>query len=355
LLTDIQTPSIWQIGTFIFLILAFWVIQRFALNPLLQKFALILKDKEYNVQYEFLHHYNKPLRYVFLFTGLYVSLSYLFGMNLWKIEALGKLFDSFLILCGFLGVYHLLSYYAVHPAEWKLFNKEKMNEAIFPFLCRFGKVAVFFLAFTVVSAQWGYNMNGFIAGLGIGGIALALGAKDVLSNIFGGTAVVLDKPFAIGDVISTEDKRLQGIVEDINFRSTRLQTFEKEIIYVPNSLLANQPIYNYSRRDRRRVRFHLGLSLDTPGIKVRNVIDDIKSSLIEHEGVDSQSFNVFFDEYTQTSLDILIVYFTNSADYTEYIKIKEGVNFIVMNILKNHEATLAPAIQHMNYNRNILQ
>lgn len=314
-----------------------------------------MKDKDYSVQYEFLHHYNQPFRYVFLFTGLYLALSYLLGINLWKMELLRKSYDSFLILCGFLGVYKLLSYYANHPAEWKLFNKEKMNEAIFPFLCRFGKVAVVFLAFTVISAQWGYNMNGFITGLGIGGIALALGAKDVLSNIFGGTAVVLDKPFAIGDVISTEDKRLQGVVEDINFRSTRLRTFDKEIIYVPNSLLANQPIYNYSRRDRRRIRFHLGLSLDTPGIKVRGVLDEIKSALIQHDGVDSESFNVFLDEYSQTSINLLIVYFTNSAEYGEFIKVKEEINFIIMNILQKQEVSLAPAVQHMNYNRNVLQ
>lgn len=314
-----------------------------------------LKQKDYNVQYQILHHYNNPLRFIVFLTGFYFALSYLLEVNLWNIEVLKKGYHSIVILSVFFGIYRLFSYYALHPDEWMLFNKEKMNQAIFPFLCRFGKVMVVFLAFTVILAQWGYNMNGFIAGLGIGGVALALGAKDVLSNIFGGTAVVLDKPFSIGDVISTEDRKLQGVVEDINFRSTRLRTFDKEMIYVPNALLANQPIYNYSRRDRRRVRFQLGLDLNTPGYQIRKVIDEIKSAIIEYENIESENFSVFFDEYTQTSINILVVYYTNSADYSESMKSKEEMNFIIVDILNKNGVTLAPAIQLMNYNRNILQ
>lgn len=344
-----------KIIVFISMILGIWLFQQYALNPLIQKFNHHLKQKDYNVQFEIVHHYNKSFRYIFFVTGFYFAVSYLLDINVWEIDHLKKIYHSFVILCLFLGIYRLLSYYAEHPDEWNLFNKEKMNSAIFPFVCRFGKVAIVFLAITVISTQWGYNMNGFIAGLGIGGIALALGAKDILSNIFGGTAVVLDKPFSIGDVISTEDKRLQGTVEDINFRSTRLRTFDKEMIYVPNALLANQPIYNYSRRDRRRIRFHIGLSLDTPGYKIRNVMDEIKKAIMEHDHLENENFSVFFDEYTQTSLNILVVYFTNSADYTLSMKAKEDMNFIVMDILRKNEVSLAPAVQSMNYNRNILQ
>jgi MscS family membrane protein len=356
-ISDLHTlfPTVIKIVLFVLMVVAMWVFQQYVLNPIIEKLVNYLKEKGRNVQKEILHHYNNSFRSIFFVSGLIFALSYLLSVNMWDIQNLKKLYHSFLILCLFLGIYRLFSYYAQHPDEWNLFNKEKMNSAIFPFICRFGKVAVVFLAFTVISAQWGYNMNGFVTGLGIGGFALALGAKDVLSNIFGGTAVVLDKPFSIGDVISTEDSRLQGTVEDINFRSTRIRTFDKEMIYVPNSLLANQPIYNYSRRDRRRVQFHLGLSLETPGYQVRKVMDAIKTAIIQHAGVESEDFSIFFDEYTQTSLNILVVYYTSSADYSQAMKAKEEINFIVMDILKENEIALAPAVQHMTYTRNVLK
>lgn len=346
---QITQPSMLTVLISIGMGLGVWIIQKYLLPILNNKISSFLESKDFIVQAEVLRQYNNPIRHVLFLTGIYISISYLLQMNIWKIELFQKIYQSFIIAFFIIGIYHTLSHYAKNPSEWKLFNKEQMNEAIFPFLCRLGKVAVIFIGFTIISSLWGYNMNGFIAGLGIGGIALALGAKDVLSDLFGGMSVVLDKPFSIGDIISTEDNRLHGIVEDVNFRSTRLQTFNKERIYVPNSLLSNQPIYNYSRRDKRRMKFHLCLAPETSEEKMKVVMEKILGALMVHEGVDHENCIVFFDEYTPVSNNVLVRYYTNTSDYAEAMKIKEDINFSIMNILKEEDVLLSDANQNFIY------
>ena len=97
----------------------------------------------------------------------------------------------------------------------------------------------------MVAQEWDYRIDGFIAGLGLGGLAFSLAAKDTLSNVFGGLVVILDKPFSIGDWIKTPS--VEGTVEDISFRSTKVRTFAQALVTVPNATLANEPVTNWTR------------------------------------------------------------------------------------------------------------
>jgi len=332
---------------FILIMVGTWAFQFFLLKKIFNKISEKFEQRGLLFESHALKMFNRSIRYTLLVTIFFYSLHFFTNIQFWEIPLLMKLYKSLLIILFVSGIYRLLGFYAEHPEEWKLFNKEKMTHLLFPFLCRFGKYTALFMAFVMIANEWGYAMNGFLTGLGIGGIALALGTKDVLSHIFGGMAVALDKPFSIGDLISTEDKQIQGFVEDMNFRSTRIRTFDKAVIYVPNALLANKAIFNYTRRDKRRVRFHIGIDLNTPEDKIRTLIDRIHGEIFSHPGVSEDNVNVFVDEYTQTALNILILYYTNTADFADAMYTKQEINLAIRKILDEEGIPLSPAVHYV--------
>ncbi|MDZ4957112.1 mechanosensitive ion channel, partial [Clostridium perfringens] len=139
-----------------------------------------------------------------------------------------------------------------------------------------------------------FGFTGFIAGLGISGIAFALMAQDAFSNLFGGMIIVLDRPFAIGDWIQTA--QVEGIVEDITFRSTKIRTFSMAVATVPNSKLANENIINWTQRKLRRIHFKFTIKYDTEVEKIKSCVDKIESKLKDHEKVDKDLIIVSFND-----------------------------------------------------------
>ena len=136
-----------------------------------------------------------------------------------------------------------------------------------------------------------------------------------------GVIIFMDSPFTIGDWIKCKD--VEGIVEDINFRSTRIRTFDKVFVTVPNSLLVNEPILNFNKRESRKVTMDIGVTYDTPMEKLHYCVDSIRRILIGHDGVDNETINVNFSTLDEGSLDISIYFFINKTSFDEYMMIKE--------------------------------
>lgn len=130
------------------------------------------------------------------------------------------------------------------------------------------------LGFVTVAREWNYDISAFIASLSIGSLAVAFAAKDALANVFGSMIILLDKPFKIGDWIKANG--IEGIVESVSFRSTCIRTFPQELVYIPNSLLSNTPITNYTLRERRRIDFTLGLTYGTTAAQIEEFIFKLK-------------------------------------------------------------------------------
>jgi MscS family membrane protein len=339
-----------QIAFALALLALAWVIQRYLVKPLFQKIIKFLTKKDSHFHVHIFECYEKAVQHAIIVGTFFVSLFVLLGISL-QHEFLTNLLVSTLIFYGFLGLYRLLDFYAKNPSELNLARKENSESVLLPLFCRFSKYGFMAIAFIFISYQWGFNLTGLIAGLGIGGIALALGLKDVLSNMFGGMAVALDRPFSRGDWISTQDRKIEGLVEEINFRSTKILTFDRAILYVPNTVLANQPIINWTRRDVRRVKFQLAIEPNTPEINIRRAIFRITQTLNEYPGVRNDNINVFIDEITEAGLMLKVVYFTNTAEFTEAMAIKQEMNFAIHRILREEKVQLSPVIQQMQWNR----
>jgi len=179
----------------------------------------------------------------------------------------------------------------------------------------------------------------------LGGLAFALAAKDLLANIFSGMVIIADRPFSIGDWIKTSD--LEGTIEDINFRSTKIRTFEHALVTVPNSNLINAPIINFTKREMRRITFNLGVTYDTPSQALKKCIEKIQHMLVQHPSIDNKTIFVKFDSFGENGLHIFMYFFTKTTVWEEYLNIKQDVNFQILKILEEENVSIAfPRTSH---------
>ena len=279
-----------------------------------------------------------PFRVLVGFSGVYIALRLL---NLPpNVDAVNlNLFRSLLIILiawGFMNLFNQTS--GVFESLAKRFSVE-VNDILIQFIAKGTRIIIIALAVSIVVQEWGYNVNSFVAGLGIGGLAFALAAQDTLANLFGGMVITLDKPFTLGDWIETPS--VEGVVEEITFRSTRVRTFAQALVHVPNATIVKEPITNWSRMGKRRVMFTLGVMYSTPREKLERCTRLIEALLIDHEEIDNEFIVVRFNEFNQSSLDVFIYCFALTTQWAEFLRIKEDINFKAMDILKEQGVSIA--------------
>lgn len=281
--------------------------------------------------------FERPARVLFIILGLYFSLLYLPYVDAAQ-DIITRLFRSSIIVLVAWGIYNLD---IVYSGLLKNIGKNigiQFDEIIVPFLSKIIKLITVLLAISIIAQEWDYEVSGFIAGLGLGGLAFALAAQDSLSNLFGGMVIIVDKPFTVGDWISTPS--VEGIVEDITFRSTKVRTFAQAIVTVPNSKLANEPITNWAAMGKRQITFHLKVAYSTPRAKLEKCVERIKTTLIEHPDVHKQTIFVVFDRYNDSSLDIFLYFFTITTVWQEFLMVKQDINFKIMRILEEEGVSM---------------
>ena len=163
-------------------------------------------------------------------------------------------------------------------------------------------------------------------------------AQDTASNFIGGVVIVADKPFAVGDWIQTSS--LEGVVEDISLRSTRIRTFKDALVVVSNSSLAADEIINWSRMNKRRVEMTLGFTYQTSRETLGKVVEGIRELLKSDENVVGDP-TVAFNEFGESSLNVTVSYFLNQTGYADYIRLKEQLNFQIMDLCESLGADFA--------------
>jgi MscS family membrane protein len=212
-------------------------------------------------------------------------------------------------------------------------TESKLDDQLVPVVRKSLKTFVGVLAFLFVAQNLGYSVASLLAGLGIGGLAVALAAKDTLSNFFGSLTILIDRPFVVGDWIETGSN--EGVVEEIGFRSTRIRTFAKTQISVPNSVLANSAINNWSRMPIRRVKMTVGVTYHSSAEQMEKAVEGIRRLLREHDAVYQEFFLVNFTDFGASSLDIFVYYFTKTTVWAEFLEIRQDVNLKIMRLLES--------------------
>lgn len=208
-------------------------------------------------------------------------------------------------------------------------------------LSKLSRLVILVVALITVAHNLGFNVGALLALGGVGGIAIGLAARDLLANFFGGLTIYLDRPFSVGDWIRSPDKSIEGTVEYISWRHTRIRAFNKNPIYVPNAVFTTIVVENPSRMSHRRLKETVGIRYDDFA-QVEAIVTDIRTMLQQHEDIDtSQTLIVNFNAFAASSLDIMIYTFTKTRNWVEYHGIKQDVLLTVGRIIEGHGAQIA--------------
>jgi MscS family membrane protein len=203
------------------------------------------------------------------------------------------------------------------------------------------RISVIITATLVILQTLGYSVSGILAFGGIGGIAIGFAAKDLLANFFGGLIIYLDRPFAIGDWIRSPDRNIEGTVEQIGWRITRIRTFDKRPLYVPNAVFSSIAVENPQRMSNRRIYETIGIRYDDAG-KMATIIGKVKEMLKNHPEIDtSQTLIVNFNAFASSSLNFFVYTFTKTTNWIHFHEVKQDVLLKIIEIVEGEGAEFA--------------
>lgn len=283
-----------------------------------------------------------PLKLMYIIFGLYLSVLFLkqpLNISDYMMNIINKIFRILAIIIFANGFANSLTIESSTVNRIRKRINPTVEDPMFKFILKAIKALIYIIAGFLVITELGYSLNGLVTGLGIGSVVLTLAAQDTAKNLFAGLVIFLDKPFKVGDWIEVEN--YEGTVEDITFRSTRVRTFENSLVNIPNSIIANSSIINWSKLEKRRYKVNLCLELDTTLEKVNIVQNRIKEMLVSHDDIIDGTIIVRFDNIVDNGINLLVSSYTNSIGYASFLEEKEKINFKIMKILREENVELA--------------
>ncbi len=204
-------------------------------------------------------------------------------------------------------------------------KNEQFHKQLFPILRKIIAAFVLVVAFLVTAPHLGLNITGLIASLSIGGLAIGLAAQDTLANLFGAVAILVDKPFHVGDRIVLDN--VDGVVESIGFRSTRVRNLDGHVVTIPNKTVGNATITNIALRPNIRTIINLGITYDCPPEKIQRAVDIVKEVFGRHPN--THDLIVSFNKFADFSLNLQVIHWWNNTDFRAYLAGLQQMNLEV--------------------------
>ena len=290
---------------------------------------------------------NSPLQYFLLLILLFFSVK-LINIPDFAISDNGGFDFSNLISKGFNLLLLVTVFWVILRSidfvGYKLKNKaleteSKVDDQLIPFAIDIAKVISIVLGLVMILGDvFEVNITALVTGLGIGGVAFALASKESLENLLGSFTIFFDKPFTVGDIVTLGG--VTGVVEKVGFRSTRIRTFDKSIVTVPNKNIISTELDNLGARPVRRVKFNIGLTYDTSVENIKNIVNDIQK-LIDDHPLTNQDGRVRFLNFGASSLDIMVLYYVNSPDWEDLIDAQQKINYDIIDIVNKYNCEFA--------------
>ncbi len=281
---------------------------------------------------EIIEALNGPLRFLPIVIGVFFASEYL-GLD----GSMQKLADSTVRSLIAFNIFWAF-YQVVDPLSFILKNLEKVfTSEMVDWLVKAIRISFVFLGAMTILGIWGIQVGPIIAGLGLFGVAVALGAQDLFKNLIAGILVISEKRFKKGDVILVTGV-VEGTVESIGFRSTVVRRFDKAPVYVPNATLSDTAVINFSARTHRRIYWNIGVEYRTTIEQLRNIRDGFENYLLEHDEFAQPpevSTFVRIDSFSDSSINIMLYCFTVTTDWGEWLEIKERLAYAIKEIVEN--------------------
>lgn len=317
----------------VFILLAF-ILRKKLTNFIVKTICRFLKlkaDERLNKELEVIH---KPLQWLITLFAIHISVLYILPISIQAFLTSIPWGVGYLLIVGW-GIANFVD--ILSKRDWNTVGH--MNKTLLHMTFKVVKYLIWALIVVMILDQFGFNINGLIAGLGLGGLAVALAAQDAVNNVFGCVVVILDKPFEIGDWIQTPD--VEGTVEEISFRSTRVRTFQNALVSLPNSTIASSIITNWSKRNKRKLLFYVNLTYATSQEQVQNIVTKINDYLVSLPEIESDSIIVGFETMSSSSLDIKVDCMVLKNDGKLFLEVREKINYAIMDIVKSEGGDFA--------------
>jgi len=285
-----------------------------------------------------------PVIFVFIFISLYIEIDSQLGFYFEKINrTLATIFVFWFIHQALL---------PLSQAFQKL--EELLSKALVIWLTRSLKYLIIFLGVVAVLEIWGIKIGPVIAGLGLFGVAVALGAQDLFKNLISGILIIIEKRFQLGDIIEVSGYAT-GTVEHIGFRSTQIRQFDTTSISLPNYIFSDTAILNYSDRHYRRIKWIIGLTYDTSTEQLKNICQDLENYISSNSNfIINDKYNLFvrIDKFNDSSIDILIYTFTSTNEWDKYLSIKQDLAYSIKSIVQQNQSNFAFPSQSIYIEKN---
>ncbi len=324
------------IGFIIFLI--FYVLRRLFARFIISKLNKLVNRTSTKIDDTVVDVIEGPLKFLPIVLGFFIATSYI-ELSI-EVQGFIDLLNRTLITVFIFWLLHQL----VIPFSFILKNfEDKISKPLVNWTLKGLEIIIIVLGIVAVLELWGIKVGPVIAGLGLFGVAVALGAQDLFKNLISGIMILMEKRFTIGDVILVSNE-VEGVVEQIGFRSTLVRRFDSTPVMIPNYKFAEQSVTNYSRRHHRRIRWLIGLEYKTSIDQLKQIRDAITKLIKDHKDFaknENGGFFVRIDSFSDSSIDILVQAFTVTNDWSEFLKIKEELAVSIIEIVDANKAGFA--------------
>ena len=290
----------------------------------------------------------KPIGFFIMLSIIYLGSSHINYPEVWNLDSENEVGLKMLINKGFSLIYvysifwiflKVIDFIGLILNKRAEATENKMDDQLIPFIIEIIKILTYAFALIIVMGNiFEVNITALATGLGIGGLALAMASKESLENLLGSFTIFFDQPFTVGDIVTVGT--VTGVVEKVGFRSTRIRTFDKSLVTVPNKKMIDAELDNLGLRPVRRVKFNIGLTYETAPEQIKAIVTDIQEMINKHAKT-NQDGRVRFQEFGSSSLDIMVMYFVDSPKWEDLIDVKEDVNYKIMEIVKKHNSDFA--------------
>jgi len=285
----------------------------------------------------------KPLSAFVMIGCVYLATMFIAGDLPLTDEVQALIRKSYLVAIGFVvvwGAYRLVDVFAQYLDDVASKDDQAVKGQFVPVIKQSLRIFTLIIGGLTILSSLDVDIKALLGGLGIGGIAIALAAKDAFGNFIGTLSIFTDRPFKVGDWIIVGDK-VDGNVEQIGFRSTKVRTWPKTLMSIPNQVLATEIVDNWSHMPKRRVKMTVGVTYSTTADQMEELLKRIRRLLKDDEGVDSSFYLVRFTDFGASSLDVFLYYFTKSIKWDEHLAVRERVNLNIMRVIREMGLSIA--------------
>ncbi len=291
----------------------------------------------------------KPIRFLIWFVGIafaaevLVTELYPSQIQDWKaaVTTIGKLRDIGVILMVIWFLVRMVKRAETNIIQIREKQHREIDHTTVEVVVKLIRMSIIITGALIVLARMGFNVSGVVAFGGVGGIAVGFAAKDLLANFFGAMMIYLDRPFKIGDWVRSPDRKIEGTVEAIGWRLTRIRTFDKRPLYIPNATFTSIAVENPSRMTNRRIYETIGVRYDDAA-KIKIIVEKVKQMLINHDDIDKQqTMIVNFNSFAASSLDFFVYTFTKTTNWIKFHNIKQDVLLKIIDIIEGEGAEFA--------------